>query len=89
MKKIKAFFGPIQSGRYKGRVFWNWYLSYSRLGISVLFLSAGILTRIIPEYFTDEVFWQWFLSVFFFGVFLLITFKTLQHWSDLINGRSR
>lgn len=91
LEKIKDFFSPVKGGHYDGLKFSKWIMGGQRMGVfifMVLFTSASLIFGGSREEWDP----QWAkpaVTVFLVGIILFFIFKTLQHWNDLKNHRSR
>lgn len=91
IKKLRQFFSPVQPPHQaQGLRFMPWY--FKRYYYLLFYIIADIIVFTQKSYFykiSGEPFWYWFLISFFSLSACFIVFKSLQHWNDLKNGRSR
>lgn len=85
------FFKSIKGGPHDGLSFFPWYI-WNYWYIMIFIISGTAIAATQKDYFyniSNEPFWYWFMVIFMFSIAGLILFKSLQHWNDLKNGRSR
>jgi hypothetical protein len=87
MNKVKQFFSPIQGGHLHGYTFGKFFKSTQRWIPPVV----NIVFMLIPAYHLKETSLGAFIAVevFLFSILCIWAYKTLQHWNDLKNHKSR
>ena len=94
IKKTKGgFFSPVDEKHQMGGLrFSKWVMNFSRIGTFLLLGSFMVLMAIFQGPKTGDWGGEWVFYLvegFIFLIWVLLIFKTLQHWNDLKNGTSR
>lgn len=84
---MKDFFSPIVGGQNDGLTFKSFCQSWQRIFPFLFLLGFNILIFAYKNTFENP--WYLVSQGFLVSVFGIWVWKTLQHWNDLKNGRTR
>jgi len=83
---IKEFFSPIKGGRNDGKTFAKIILLKPD-NLAITAATIFFMAYAVPTQEFDDPAIKWVLEGAFLAIFSLVTFKSLQHWSELKNKK--